>query len=176
MSSSIDARALLPSCRGQATVEAAFLIPVLFTCLLMLLQPGILLFDRTVMQSAAVDGCRLLVTRSDDQGLSDELLKQSVIRHLGAIPQQDNFHCHSKGCTWKIELEGKEDSSEVSVTISQQVKPLPLFDIAGSAFGVLNGSGNYELSVKQTMPTQPDWVADSSLGSDPGAWAGNWDE
>ena len=32
--------------RGQATVEAAVLIPVLFTALLLLLQPGILLYDR----------------------------------------------------------------------------------------------------------------------------------
>ena len=39
--------------RGQATVEAAVLIPALFTALLLLLQPGILLYDRMVMQGAA---------------------------------------------------------------------------------------------------------------------------
>ena len=33
---------------GQATVEAAFLLPVLFVGLLLLMQPGILLYDRLV--------------------------------------------------------------------------------------------------------------------------------
>ena len=42
---------------GQATVEAAFLLPVLFVGLLLLMQPGILLYDRLVMQAAASEGC-----------------------------------------------------------------------------------------------------------------------
>ena len=34
---------------GQATIEAAFIIPVLFILMLLLLQPGIVLYDRLVM-------------------------------------------------------------------------------------------------------------------------------
>ena len=49
---------------GQATVEAAFLLPVLFVGLLLLMQPGILLYDRLVMQAAASEGCRLLATKT----------------------------------------------------------------------------------------------------------------
>ena len=41
---------------GQATVEAAVLIPVLFTVLLLLIQPGIILYDRMVMNYAAAEG------------------------------------------------------------------------------------------------------------------------
>ena len=41
--------------RGQATVEAAFLIPVLFTVLLLSVQPGMVLYDRMVMRAAASD-------------------------------------------------------------------------------------------------------------------------
>ena len=41
--------------RGQATVEAAFLIPVLFTVLLLSVQPGMVLYDRIVIQAAASD-------------------------------------------------------------------------------------------------------------------------
>ena len=37
--------------RGQATVEAAFLIPVLFTVLLLSVQPGMVLYDRMVMRA-----------------------------------------------------------------------------------------------------------------------------
>lgn len=37
--------------RGQATVEAAFLIPVLFTVLLLSVQPGMSWYDRMVMRA-----------------------------------------------------------------------------------------------------------------------------
>ena len=37
------------SWRGQATVEGAFLIPVILLMLMLLIQPGILLYDRVVM-------------------------------------------------------------------------------------------------------------------------------
>ena len=42
--------------RGQATVEAAFAVPVLMVLVLMLVQPGIILYDRIVMEGAAA-GC-----------------------------------------------------------------------------------------------------------------------
>ncbi len=47
--------------RGQATVEAAFAVPVLMVLVLMLVQPGIIRYDRIVMEGAAAAGCRLLV-------------------------------------------------------------------------------------------------------------------
>ncbi|MGN1361061.1 MAG: TadE/TadG family type IV pilus assembly protein [Eggerthellaceae bacterium] len=50
--------------RGQSTVEAAVMIPLLFGGMLMLLQPGILLYDRVVMEGAAAEGCRVLATAS----------------------------------------------------------------------------------------------------------------
>lgn len=37
---------------GQSTVEGAFLIPVILLMLMLLIQPGILLYNRVVMQSA----------------------------------------------------------------------------------------------------------------------------
>ena len=54
--------------RGQGSVEAAVVIPVLFLLLLMLLQPGIVLYDRIVMGSAAAEACRLLATSTDARG------------------------------------------------------------------------------------------------------------
>lgn len=159
---------------GQATVEAAFLIPLLFLGLLLLLQPGILLYDRMVMESAASDACRMLATRTAGSGLSDKVYEEDVIRHLGAIPPQENFHVHEGGCSWNIRLQGNESTQTVSATISQQVKPLPLLDIGCVLLGFVNGSGNLDISVTRAMPTQPDWVAGSRYGLHAGAWAGNW--
>ena len=55
--------------RGQSTVEGAFLIPVILLLLMLLIQPGILLYNRVVMQSAASEGCRLISTRSSGDAL-----------------------------------------------------------------------------------------------------------
>ena len=59
--------------RGQATVEAAFLIPVLFTVLLLSVQPGMVLYDRMVMQAAASDACRLAAVKTDAVGDSSAI-------------------------------------------------------------------------------------------------------
>ena len=50
-------------------MEGAFAIPLVFLLLLLLLQPGILLYDRMVMNAAAAEGCRMLATRSADAGV-----------------------------------------------------------------------------------------------------------
>ncbi|MFR1167372.1 MAG: TadE/TadG family type IV pilus assembly protein [Adlercreutzia equolifaciens] len=39
--------------RGQSTVEAAVALPVVFLLVLLLVQPGIVLYDRMVMAAAA---------------------------------------------------------------------------------------------------------------------------
>lgn len=61
--------------RGQGTVEAAFVLPVLLGLVLFLLQPGIVLYDRVVMKSAAAEACRLLIVSGSDFGESEEAVK-----------------------------------------------------------------------------------------------------
>lgn len=157
--------------KGQASVEAALLIPVLFVLLLLLIQPGILLYNHMVMKAAASEGCRLLMTKTDVAGASDEKYRAYILRRLGAIPPQDNFHVHSAGvCSWEIELNGNESSAEVAVTIRNKVKPLPLLDGAGKLLGILGASGAFEQEVTMHMPTQPDWVASNAEGLNPRAW------
>lgn len=159
---------------GQATVEGAFLIPIIFLLLLLLLQPGILLYDRMVMQGAAAEACRMLATRSDASGADSAIYEQVVRRHLGAIPQQENFHCHEGGCSWQIELNGDEHSTVVDVRIAGKVKLLPLLDMGGTLLGIGDGSGVVELAVTCSMPTQDAWVAASELGMSPSGWVGKW--
>lgn len=159
---------------GQATVEAAFVIPVIFLLLLLLLQPGILLYDRMVMNAAAAEACRMLVTRSAASGVDAGAYEESVRRHLGAIPQQENFHVHEGGCSWRIEFSGDEHSSEVSTRISGRVKLLPLLDAGGVLLGLGDGDGNIELSVVASSPTQDAWVTRNDLGMNPASWVGKW--
>lgn len=160
--------------RGQGTVEAAFVIPVLFLLLLMLLQPGIVLYDRLVMGNAAAEGCRLLATATDASGSMQGSCEAFVRHRLAAVPPHDCFHVHDGSCSWGIDLQGDESSGVVSVHITNELKPLPLFDAGASLLGLTNGRGNLEIEETVTMPTQPGWVASSPAGSSPSGWVGAW--
>ena len=157
-------------CAGQATLEAAYLIPIIFLLLLLLVQPGILLYDLMVMQAAAGEGCRLLVTRTDVLGTSEEACEAYVKRRLGAIPPHDQFHMHSGGCTWDIEVSGDESSEHVEVIIRNKVKLLPLFDAGGTLLGLTDASGAVPLEVSVRTPTQPAWAGQGEEGLNPEGW------
>ncbi len=160
--------------RGQATVEAAFALPVLFLLALLLLQPGILLYDRMVMEAAAAEGCRLLATRSDAMGDAEALCEEYVMRRLGSVPSAACFHVHEGGCTWRVEMTGDERSDRVVVRISTEVRPLPLLDGGAALLGLANERGNIVMSVERSMPTQPAWAAGAQAGRDPARWIGAW--
>lgn len=160
--------------RGQGSVEAALLIPVLMVALLLLIQPAILLYDRMVMQGAAAEGCRLLSTRTDAAGAMGDSCEAFIRRRLGAVPPQDCFHVHEGGCSWEIALEGDEAAQSVSVAIRNEARPLPLLDAAGALLGIVNEAGNFELEVRASMPTQPSWVEGVEAGRDPAGWIGVW--
>lgn len=157
---------------GQASVEGAFLIPVLLISLLLLIQPGIVLYDRMVMHAAAAEGCRLLSTKP--AGESMKTYEAAVKRALGAVPEQDCFHVHGGACSWEVDLVGHEGSSQVSVTIKNKLRFLPLFDWGGRALGILDANGCFELEVKSQGGPWPEWVLGSAQGKSPRRWIGEW--
>lgn len=159
---------------GQATVEAAFLIPVLFTCLLLLVQPGMVLYDRMVMKAAASDACRLVAVKTDAAGASAQAVEAYVRHRLGAIPPIDCFHVHDGGCSWDIAVEGDERCERVSVSISGKVRPLPVLDAGSALLGIADDDGLLEVKASSSRATQPDWAGASPQGLDPAAWIGAW--
>ena len=160
--------------KGQGSVEAAVVIPVMFLLLLLLLQPGIVLYDRLVMGNAAAEACRVLATGTDSFGAMSRGCEAFVRHRLASIPPHDCFHVHNGGCSWDISLNGGESSSAVTVTIGNELRPLPLFDAAAKLLGMVNTRGNLEIEESVTMPTQPSWVASSELGMTPASWTGGW--
>ncbi|MDR0347242.1 MAG: pilus assembly protein [Coriobacteriales bacterium] len=165
---------LLRSRKGQGTVEAAVLIPILFLLLLMLTQPMILLYNRMVMQNAASEGCRLLSTKTAQGSYSDDKYEGYIKRRLAAIPPIDIFHAHEDGCSWVIEQSGDEGSGTVSVRILNRLKPLPLLGWGSSLLGMCDAQGYLTQEVVASGRSQPDWVAGSG-GITPREWVEQWD-
>ena len=154
---------------GQATVEAAILVPVVFLLLVLLCQPAILLYDRMVMSAAAGQAVRMLATRASDA--PDGGYEKAIESQLAAIPHSDVFHVG--GDSWQIELEGGETSREVSVSIGNKVRPLPLVGLLAGAAGLSDGDGLLSIEVEASGRTQPDWVL--AQGTSPAEWTGQWD-
>lgn len=161
---------------GQGSVEAALVIPVLFILMLLLIQPGILLYDRMVMNAAAAEGCRLLATSGGSFGSSEGSCEAYIRHRLASIPPHPCFHIHDSGCTWDIDCSGNESAGQVRVSISNKVRPLPLFDAGAALLGLTDGDGNLTVRVEAHAPTQPGWVATAPAGSDPANWIGAWVE
>lgn len=158
---------------GQATVEAAFVIPIMFIVILLLIQPSIVLYDRMVMRSAAAEGCRVLATVSDSQ---TDLCESYVLRRLGSIPSQSLFHEHASGCSWAITLEGNETSVQTAVEITNKMKPLPLIGTGTAWLGLLDENGFLTITVRETYAVQPAWAASSALSQGVSEWIGTWND
>ncbi len=157
--------------RGQGTVEAALVIPVLFLLLLVLLQPGIVLYDYIVMRGAAAEACRLVAVSEGAEGIAG---CQDFIRNrLSAIPQHDLFHVHGGGCSWLIEVRGNEQSASAIVEIRNLIEPLPLFGGALGLLGAVDADGHLAIQVEEWAPNQPGWVA-SSVSGGPASWVAEW--
>ena len=157
---------------GQGTVEAALLIPVICIGVLLLVQPAIVLYDRMVMANAASETCRVVMTLSAGEAQSGG--QAFALRRLRSIPQHDCFHLYSDSCSYEVNCFGGEASSEVSVVISNRLKPLPLIGTAAGFLGLLDGDGCLRIQVEASMPTQPAWVFASPAGSNPAGWPGAW--
>lgn len=161
--------------KGQATIEAAALIPVLFILLLLLLQPSILLFDRIVMKNAAAEGCRLLATKTPVLGEGKDPYEEYVLTRLSSIPEEDHFHVHSQGCSWKVSLTGDETSNRVGVQIVNKVKPLPLVDFMSRSIRLTDSDGFFEIKVEAEFSPKNDWVSSNVAGNNPANWVKQWE-
>lgn len=139
---------------GQATVEAAFMIPVLLTVVLLLIQPAIVCYDLVVMKSACAEACRL----ASEPGSNDEgYIQDFVKRKLSAVPQAEIFHMHDGGCSWDVKVDGI-GSKTATVTVKNKLKVLPLIDVGLHAFGALGSNGELEIQSSSTQTSQPGWV------------------
>lgn len=124
------------------------------------------------MNSASAETCRVLSTSNDEQ--KTKVCEAFARRRLQAIPQQDNFHLHSQGCSYKIQLNGNCNSTDVEVVILNEVKPLPLIAFLSETFGLLNENKCFLISASSNQKLRPSWTENSPQGNDMEHWVGQW--
>lgn len=152
---------------GQATVEAAFVLPVLFALFGMLLQPAVLLYDRCVMGAAAAETCRLAATQS----CSAEATEAFTLRRLATLPAVDLFH--TQGCAWDVDVEAGEGAGSASVRISGHVSVLPLLGLTAATMTEEAGDGCAVLSCEARSQLQPSWLQE--VEGSPSEWISTWE-
>ena len=154
---------------GQATVEAALLIPVFLLGILIAIEPGILLYDRIVMESAASMGCRVLATL--DSGEMEDA-HGYIERRLSAIPDVPIFHEGS----WEIDIQGGAGDANSEVRISHSVRLLPLAREAMGLAGLTNSTGSFSQQVERVQETADEWLIESEYGADAASWISRWEK
>ena len=154
---------------GQASVEAALLLPALMVCLALLVQPACMLYTRAVMQFAAAEACRLVATPPSTAGVADQAYRSYIERRLSAVPDAAVFH---KGGAqgWTIDYSFSPEDGVARVSIETSVQPLPLLGVAAALLGETDGEGGVVLRVEVEERMRPTWVE-----GDYGAWSSLWD-
>lgn len=152
---------------GQASVEAAALLPVTMLVLGMLLQPTLMLYTRAVMQQAAAEGARVLATREPGGVADDEACRAYVRRRLSAVPDLGAFHVGGSD-GWEIALSGDASGGEVSVEVEGRMRPLPLVGVLAGLLGEVEGEC-VVLRVCVRERVRPDWLEGGY-----GEWVSMW--
>ena len=156
-------RAARASEEGQATVEAAVLVPTVMVVLALLLQPAMLLYTRAVMSGAAAEGARLATTATYDEAAS--LVDSYVRRRLRAVPDVACFH-EGGVDAWDVSIE--QDGNRVRVCVVGYAQPLPLMGVMAGLVGQMDGR-DVLLSAEVERSTRAEWV-----GGDYGDWIAAW--
>lgn len=142
---------LADSTSGQATIEAAVLLPTLMLVIALLVQPVCIIYTRSAMRSAAAEAARAIATDYDGD-LSD--CRSYVLRRLEAVPDAPLFH--SGGASdWSISL--SRGGRSVNVEVVGHVRPLPLLGVALAAFSESDGKG---IVLRESLreEVQPSWI------------------
>ena len=148
--------------RGQATVEAALLLPALMLVFALLLQPVCLCYSRAIMRAAAAETARAAATayQGDVSGC-----EEYARRRLRAVPDVPLFHVGGSG-DWKVSIE--RGDTHVDVRIVGHARPLPLMGALASAAWKRDAAG-IVLEVELSVDSRPRW-----LGGDYDAWQTMW--
>lgn len=139
---------------GQASVEAAFLLPTLMLLLALLTEPACMGYTLAVMRASAAETVRVVATDYDGDVADCVAFAK---RRLRAIPEVPIFHVGGED-DWEVLI--ARDEQSVRVSIRGHVRPLPLMGVLASTLGSSDGRGVI-LEAGFFEKTRADWVGGS---------------
>lgn len=147
---------------GQASVEAALVLPVLMLVLALLLEPVCMGYTLSVMRGCASELARIALTDVDGD-LSE--CQSFARRRLAAVPEVAPFHVGGEG-DWDVRV--TREGGRVDVRIRGHLRPLPLLGVIASSFVASDGQG-VVLEAEAHESLRPSW-----LGGSYGGWQQVW--
>lgn len=139
---------------GQASVEAALVLPIVMLVLALLLEPACMGYTLAVMRGCAAEVARAALTDVDGDFSECVLFAK---RRLKAVPELSPFHVGGEG-DWDVHVE--RSGGEVEVLIRGHARPLPLMGALASAFALSDAQGVVlEAQVQERL--RPTWVGGS---------------
>lgn len=146
------------------------MLPTFLLLLLLALQPICILYTTAVMESAAAQTARLMVTaEADDTEDGSSSYRAFAMRRLEAVPNVGIFH-EGGPLAWDIDLGFAGSGSGARVRIEGAVRPLPVLGAFARAFGKTDASGNVQLEVEVAYEGRPSWLEGSYE-----TWTGVWE-
>lgn len=160
---------LLRSDSGQSIPEVPVVVVTLMAFVLMIMQPAVLLYDRMVLNNAAAETARVLVTgvAAGDAGRHEGAVKGFAIRRLAAIPDAEFFKVGEPEITFP---ESSPGGQWVSVRITVKAKPMPVIGTVGRLAGLTGDDGNYQVEGFARVPAA---MTNIDGGYDPPGWVTN---
>ena len=170
-------RWVLGEATAQATVEAAVLLPSFLIVILLALQPVCVLYTRAVMEGAAAETARLMVTGEADSraegesgGDGSDAYRAFALRRLAAVPDLSIFHAGGP-LSWDVECSpASSGEGTVRVAITGAVTPLPVLGAFVGLWGSRNAQGDVKVTVEVTYAGRPSWLEGSYE-----TWTATWD-
>lgn len=144
------------------------MLPILMLLLAFLLQPACMLYSRSIMQQAASEGARVLMTYEGSTEVSLEACKAYVRRRLSAVPNINIFHVGGPD-GWNINVSGSSSSKKVSVEVEGLLKPLPLVGVSAFMLGEVQDDC-VVLTVKVEQISAQEWVSGTYT-----SWISAWE-
>ncbi len=133
--------------RGQSSIEAAFILPILLLCLGLSVQPVIYMYTKTIMQEAADEGIRYAMSEQN-AGRTERYIR----RRLEALPSSSIFHVQDED--WDIDIIRADKS--VRVLIRGHIRTIPVLGVSAYMFLEHDDQGLI-VEVASENITAPSW-------------------
>lgn len=142
---------------GQSTIEAALSIPVFMLVVGLMIQPCLIVYSQIAMRSAAAEACRVYAHQTDvgTGAYAQDRFTEFVQNRLSGVPFIDIFHMGGRQ-GWEISFASEGDHTQV--TISHEVKPLPLLGIGVNLLGKSGAHGGVVITTTTSSTLKPSWV------------------